>query len=281
MSLKRITILTVFLLLFSLTSQVGYAAELRVSGASTIQPILEEVAQLYQKEHGFEIIVQGGGSSLGVDNTTSGESDIGAVSRSLTEEEKEEVEYITIGLDALAVIINSQNGIEEINKQQLIDIYTERITDWAEFGLESRDIVLISKMTGRSTLDLFEGYTDLESPSRKGASASQRISEQAHEIGSNLEMITVVGGIPNSIGYVSLGTASVLQQQGAPIKILPLDGVDYTERNIVRGDYPIIRELNLVYQTKTDEIADFIEFLMSDIGREIIEDEGFIFAEEE
>ena len=60
-----------------------------------------------------------------------------------------------IGLDGIAVIINSSNPIKAVTKEQVQDIYTGKITNWKEIGGNDVPIILITKEEGRSTLELF------------------------------------------------------------------------------------------------------------------------------
>ncbi|MCK8825717.1 phosphate ABC transporter substrate-binding protein [Fuchsiella alkaliacetigena] len=275
---RGVIITTILISIILLNFQLASAQEvaLRISGASTIQPILEEIAPTYLDETGETLQISAGGSGTGVSEAIEGITDIGAVSRSLTDAEAEELDFTTIGMDALVVIVNEANPIEEISKEEVVKLYTEEVDNWQELGGPDQSVLLVSKRLGRSTLDLFEDYSGLESPHREENVAEAEISVRAHEIGSNLEMITIVGGIPNAIGYVSLGTALNLQEQGAPIKILTLDGIEPSQENIVGGEYPIVRELNLVYPELTPNIEEFMELILAETGQAIVEAQGFI-----
>nr|WP_282580152.1 substrate-binding domain-containing protein [Natroniella sulfidigena] len=249
---------------------------LDISGASTIQPILDQISSAYLEETDLDVDIRAGGSGAGIENSLTGESDIGAVSRALTTEEAEELDYTTIGIDALVIVVNENNPITDINREDLIKVYTGEIDNWAQLGADDQSILLVSIMLGRSTLGLFEEYTGLKSPHRETIGEEGTISESSYEIGSNLEMITMVGGIPNAIGYVSLGTALNLQELGAPIKILDLDGIEPSHQNIIAGEYPIRRELNLVYQQLEQQEEEFLELILEEDGQKIVEKEGFI-----
>ena len=95
----------------------------------------------------------------------------------------------------------------------------------------------------------------------------EEISSTVNKVGSNLEMVMMVGGLPGAIGYVSFGTVRNLEDKGGPIRFLTLDGVAMKEENIVNGSYPILRELNLVYQKKTAKISKVLDFSVHKKGR--------------
>ncbi len=267
-------LLLIFILLL-LTIEPA-SALLTISGASTIQPILQALAPLYLDTYGRELQITGGGSGAGIRMVRDGSVHLGMVSRALSAEEREDLQHTSIGMDALVIIVNTSNPIHRIDRDQLTQIYQRRIDNWSQLGGEDLPIVLVTKEVGRSTLDLFEGYTSLQSPSRLGTSTRNRISNEAYEIGSNLECLTIVGGLPGAMGYVSYGSAQSMIDQGLPVRILQLDGIQAERQTLLQGDYPILRELNLVYQEIDQGIEDLFNLLGSPQGERQIEAEGFI-----
>ncbi|MBE0508093.1 MAG: substrate-binding domain-containing protein [Marinospirillum sp.] len=252
------------------------AADLRISGASTIYPILEQLAGDFQQQSSHNLLLSAGGSGRGISDVRSGASDMGMVSRSLRDEEKADLLYTTIGLDTLVFIVNQANPQQTINKAQLISLYMET-TSWQQLNGYAWPVRLVSKEVGRSTLDLFEEFSGLKSPDRSGASGTL-ISRRATVIGSNLEALSLVGGQHGGVGYVSLGTAASVRDQGMPIRILQLDGITPSAQTIQSGQYPIRRELNLVYREITPSIEALLSVLNTSRGQAVISQAGFIAA---
>jgi phosphate transport system substrate-binding protein len=197
------------------------------------------------------------------------------VSRALSAEERFRLRHELIGYDALAVVVNRANPLNGLSKDQLIAIYSGRLANWRELGGADRPIVLVSKEIGRSTLQLFEAYTGLASSDRAQARGGPRISGQAHIIGSNLEALTLVGGLPGAIGYVSVGTARSLAAAGLPVKILTLDGREPSEQRIADGSYPIVRELNLVFGAPTPAVNRLLGVVIGPDGVAALRRHGF------
>ena len=275
---QKISFPVIFALIFVSLCLQGHsvAAEIKISGSSIIQSLAEDVGKLYQQKYGQPVYVQGGGSMTGIKNAISGISDIGMVSRALKKTEKSKLRYTTIGFDAVAIIVNKRNPLNEINRTTLITIYNGTIKNWKEITTWDQTISLVSKQPGRSTLELFENYTGLEHSrdTRKGINGY--IAKETYEVGSNLEGVTLVGGMPGAIGYVSVGTAISLIEKGMPIKILGLNGVAATKENVLNGTYPIRRELNLVYRKDYKGIKNYLKLFLSIEGQEIVKDQGFI-----
>lgn len=247
---------------------------LTISGASTIQPIMAELARSYQERTGSELRISGGGSGRGISDVRAGTSIVGMVSRSLRDSEKADLQYTTIGLDTLVFIVNDANPQTQIVREQLVDLYTRRV-DWQTLNGFAWPVRLVSKEVGRSTLDLFEEFSGLTSPDRSQAT-SPLISRETTVIGSNLEALTLVGGSRGAMGYVSLGAALSLREQGLPIKILALAGVTPSAATIQSGQYPIRRELNLVYRERTAAVTALLALINSPEGQAVVEQAGFI-----
>ncbi len=260
-------------------AQESQNSSIRVTGATTIQPFVEKLSELYTLETGVRISVAGGGSGRGISDVSSGESDVGMVSRALTQEEKQVVSYATVGFDALVFIVNESNPMSAIDLDTVVKVFRGEYKNWSEIANFSEDIVLISKERGRATLDLFEGYSGLKHPMSTETGRNGKITPKSFEIASNLEGVTLVGGILGGIGYVSLGSAQALIEMGMPIKILDLDGVKSILANVSNGTYPILRELNLTYQISNHRAKSFVEFALSRVGQRIISEEGFVPVE--
>lgn len=250
--------------------------ELKIAGASTILPAAELVGEGYRKKYGAPVRITGGGSMAGIESVLSGAADIGMVSRALRRDEKAGLDHATVGHDAVVFIVNSGNPVRELGKDMLKALYTGTIRNWKELGGRDEPVLLISKLPGRSTLEIFEEYTGLRHMSRTGKGPGGYIVQSAYEIGSNLESATLVGGLPGAIGYVSLGAALSLIEEGMPLKILVLEGIEATRENVMSGRYPVRRELNLVFKKNDSKVRRFIRFFLASEGQSILMDHGFI-----
>ncbi len=255
------------------------AASLKITGASTIQPIIEKSASEYAKNHSVAFNISAGGSGKGMKDSIEHLNDIGMASRSLSAKEEQSLIKVTIGFDALAIIVNQHNPLTALTQKQVADIYSGKIREWRELGWsEGGKIMLINKEIGRSTLELFEGYSKLTHPNRPNAKLENSIAKERFDIGSNLESITLTAGMKSAIGYVSSGTADLSIKAGSPIKILSLDGIIPTKESIQSEKYPIVRGLNLAYHKNAEnpEIAPFIDFIISQEGQKIVQSFGFL-----
>jgi len=273
------------------TSYAISAEKITTAGSSTIRPIVDKAAKDFKKTHpDVSFIIGGGGSSHGVKAAGSGEVNIGQASRNIKDKEMKAYPNIVpfkIGLDGIAIIVNSSNTVSAITKEKIQDIYTGKITNWKELGGNDAPITLISKEEGRSTLELFLKYFGLEVEEhgsgssavivhkKKGANAFG--TKEARLIGPNKEAIAKVSTQPNAIAYVSVGTAQEIARKGARIKLLELDGVAATIANVGNETYPLRRPLHVLTNgAPQGTVKQFIDFMLSEEGQKIVTSLEFI-----
>ena len=243
--------------------------KLVLTGSSTVAPLAAEIAKRYESEHpGVRIDVQSGGSSRGIADARQGVADIGMVSRALKENEQD-LQAFAIAKDGVSVILHQANPVQQLSDQQIVDIYTKKITNWQAVGGKNAPITVVNKAEGRSTLELFAHYFKLEPKDIKADVV----------IGDNEQGIKTVAGNPNAIGYVSIGSAEYNATHGTPIKLLPVKGVAASIANVASEKFPISRPLNLVTKTAPTGLQkDFIEFARSQGVQDIVKQQYFVPA---
>ena len=278
-STTRIPTIAFGILFLSLAAGLCAQEVLRVSGATTIQPAAERAAEILSQTIGRTALVQGGGSGTGIRDTRAGVSAVGMVSRALTPAELSDLIAITYGFDALVFIVNSANPLEEISLADVRRLFSGSVRTWEPLGGWNQPVVLVNKEIGRATLDLFEGYSGVMHQDRPQAGTAGRVDSGAYEIASNLEALTLVGGIPGAIGYVSMGAAESLIDAGMPIKALRLDGVRASAATLADGSYPILRELNLVVLEETELTRAYTDLFFGPDIRSFIQASGVVPAD--
>ena len=112
----------------------GVSGKLTVAGSSSVTPVMEKLKEAYEAINpNVTIEVQQSDSTTGVTSTVEGVCDIGMASRDLKESEIEEgVTSQTIAIDGIAVIVNVNNEIDGLTKEQVMKIYTGEIMKWSE-----------------------------------------------------------------------------------------------------------------------------------------------------
>jgi phosphate transport system substrate-binding protein len=265
-------------LAFSLSLGLGLTAcspstnpeskKLTLTGSSTVAPLASEIAKKFEAEHPeVRIDVQTGGSSRGLADAAQGLADIGMVSRALKDEETNKFQSYAIATDGIGIILEGSNPVQNLSNRQVVDIYRGKINNWQEVGGDNAPITVVNKAEGRSTLELFLEYFQLEN--------SQIQADVV--IGDNQQGIKTVAGNKNAIGYVSIGTAERDINAGVPLKLLSVGGVNASTETVQDGSFPLSRPLNLVTtQTPTGLTEEFIQFAQSEKVYDLVEAQNFV-----
>ena len=226
---------------------------------------MEKIAERFEKANeGVSVEIQQIGSSAGIKNAIDGVSEIGMASRDLKDEEKSAgLQETKIAIDGIAVITNKNNPVKNLTTDQVKDIYTGKITNWKEVGGNDAPIVVVSREEGSGTRDGFQEIIGFESTELL---KDAQVSDGSGNIKSTVE------GNENSIGYISFGYVD------DAINALNVNDVEPTADNVTNSSYPIARPFLLV--DKQDGLSEngkkLIDFVLSDEGQQIMEDEGFI-----
>jgi phosphate transport system substrate-binding protein len=260
---KTAVIVTFFVSFFSYADE----QKLVLTGSSTVAPLALEIGKRFESLNpGVLVDVQSGGSSRGVADARSGLANIGMASRALNDKEQD-LQAHTIALDGIAIIVHAKNKISTLSDEQIKAIYTGKITNWKELGGANKPITVINKAEGRSTLELFLARFGLDNKDIKASVV----------IGDNQQGIKTVVGNPNSIAYVSIGTAEFEAGQGSAIKLLPMAGIEASVAQVQAGKFPLSRPLNLITLTKPEGLVKrFIDFAQSDAVRDLIAEQFFV-----
>ena len=265
--LKRLIMRFVLIFLLSFEFAAYGSDKIAITGSSTIAPVIGDLAKIFESRHrGTRIDVQTGGSSRGILDARKGLAQIGMVSRALKVSESD-LKHYTLAKDGLAIIGHKSNPIEELTEEQIRNIYTEKISNWKLVGGSDKEIVVVNKAEGRSTLELFLKFFKLKNSEIKPDII----------IGDNEQGIKTVSKNPNAIAYVSIGAAEYNASVGVPLKLLKFQGVAAQVKNVENGKYPLMRELNLVTKGTPQGLADkFIKFVQSKESYKTIKEHYFV-----
>ena len=278
------------LLLFAACSQPSDAAvaaggaqrAIQNKGSDTLVNLALAWAEAYREvEPGVSIAVTGGGSGTGIAALINGTVDIANASREMKESEIEDArkngfdpQEFTVAIDALAVIVNQANPVNELTIDQLSDIYTGRITNWKEVGGNDAPIILVSRETNSGTHVYF-----LEEVVRKGDGDNTDIfAPQTLLMPSSVGITSEVQRNPNAIGYDGLGYTdpahekliAVSRDASSPFVVPSVaTGAD--------GSYPISRALYMYTAGEpTGTIADYLDWVRGPAGQKIVAELGFV-----
>jgi len=265
----------------SATASDSSANYIENKGSDTIVNLALAWAEKYQAEHtDIRISVTGGGSGTGIAALVNGTVDIANASRQIKAEEVDEaksngvdpLEHI-IARDAIAVIVNPENPVNELSLQQISDIYSGKISKWSEVGGEDRPIVRLSRETNSGTHVYF-----LETVLRLGNSEDKTLfSMDTLLLPSSEGIIAEVRQNPNAIGYDGLGYVpkdlkmiAIAKEQGGAF-VLP------SIATVNDKSYAIARDLYMYTNGEpTGIVKEYLDWILSDEAQQIVADLGFV-----
>ena len=116
------------------STQSKPSGKIVVAGSSSVTPVIEKLKEGYLKVNtGAVIEIQQSDSTTGVNSTVEGICDIGMASRALKDSEvKKGVKATEIALDGIAVIVNLENTVKSLTRDQVKTIYTEENHTWSD-----------------------------------------------------------------------------------------------------------------------------------------------------
>lgn len=137
---------------------------------------------------------------------------------------------------------------------------------------EDNSITVISREDGSGTRSAFIELVGVEE--KVDGVKTDLTTEEAEIANSTSVVITTVAGNKNAIGYISLGSLS------DSVKALTIDGVYPTVESVKSGEYKLCRPFNIAYKNLSAVAEDFINYVMSKDGQDVIEKKGYIRVSE-
>lgn len=169
-----------------------------------------------------------------------------------------------IGWDGIGILVHLSNFTKDVTKQQVADIFSGKVHDWAELGGPETKIVLIDRPRSQNIRDAFESQLDI----------AGKMSPAFKTIGPDEDVLkTVVGTIPplSAAAYISLSTGLSAVTGGVAVRLLPVDKVEPEGPTVKDGRYSLRRPLLLLAKKEPAPLVDaFARFALSVPGQSII-----------
>ncbi|MDR0270581.1 phosphate ABC transporter substrate-binding protein [Paenibacillus sp.] len=225
-------------------------------GSTALQPLVEQAAQKFMADSQYskiQVQVQGGGSGTGLTQVSGGQADIGNsdvfAEEKLKDEAKDLVDH-QVAVVAMAAVTNPDVGVDNLTKQQLVDIFTGKVTNWKQIGGKDENIVIVNRPASSGTRKTFEKYA-------LGTSTEDLKGSIQEESSGTVKKI--VSETPGAIGYLAL---SYLDNK---VKVVKYEGVEATVENVASGQYPVWAYEHMYTKGEPKpEVKAFLDYIASD-----------------
>ena len=244
----------------SSVTETTLSGVVNTNGSTSMESVMKILGEAFMQENqDVEVKYNGSGSGAGVTSAIEGTADLGLASRELKAEEEEQgaVAHV-VALDGVAVVVNPENGVEDLTVEQIAQIFKGEITNWKDLGGEDMEIAVYGREAGSGTRGAFEEILGVVDSCK-----------YLNEYSSTGDVIGNVASNPAAIGYASLSAV------GDTVKALKVGGVECSEATVQDGSYAIQRPFIMITKEGTQLSAEaqaFLDFAMSsDVAQLIIQ----------
>ena len=193
----------------------------------------------------------------------------------MADEQKVKLEYAPIGLDAPVFLINEDNPVESLTRQEIVDLYAGKITNWKEVGGADQPIIAYQRIENSGSqvmveAQVMQGVPMMEAPTEL----------RPAEMGELIDVIASYRNTADSIGYsVYYYVHNMYMQEG--IKLLKIDGVMPSNETIANGDYPYRQAFYAVIRADEPEDSParrLYDWLMTEEAAALVSEAGYVPA---
>lgn len=272
---RNLFIILVFLELF-LVACVEKAplydpSQLQIIGSTSVMPLADKLADTYMESHPQTLIqVQGGGTSVGISSAGEGIVEMGSASRNVMAGEQQKypnLKRFTIAYDGIAIITHHDVNLSSLTLEQIRAIFSGEITNYSQVGGKDAEIVLVSREEGSGTRAMFENLVMSENGQTSPIHPSAILQT------SNGAVRTTVAETPHAISFLSMAYLD------DSVSVVSIDGVLPGMETLRNSTYPLIRPLYLLTRGDPQGLSrDFLDFVLSPDGQEIVRQQGYLPA---
>ncbi len=254
MKKKILFALTAASSLFLLSACGSGNKQVTAGGSTALQPLVEQASLDYMKANREDIImVQGGGSGVGLAQVAAGSFQIG--NSDIFAEEKTGIDTTKITDNKVAVIgfapvVNAKLNVSNLTNEQLTDIFTGKIKNWNQVEGPDQKITVIGRTAGSGTRVNFDKY---------GLNGATEINGPTQDASGSV--VQLVGQTPGAISYVAF---SYMNKSG--VKPLQINSVQPNDANVTTNKWKIWSYEHMYTNNSHDNKTEnkFIDYVKND-----------------
>jgi phosphate transport system substrate-binding protein len=219
---------------------------------------MRAIVERFRKERpDVRIDIQPVGSARGISDAQQGLADIGLVGRALRADEAG-LHATVLARDAVAVAVHPESPTKSLTEAQVTGIFARTIPNWKEIGGSDAPITVVAMPEVRSATEVFLAHYKLKA----GQLRADQVAPTSRQVAS------IVSTRHDAIGYIGVSEAAA----GAPVRLLPCNGVEPTAANIANKSYPMPRPFLLVTRgPPKGHVKELIDFAVSGAVRDLLD----------
>ena len=185
----------------------------------------------------------------------------------------EPLEIKPIGLDALVFLANTANPLNSLTMEQLVDIYSGKISNWAEVGGLDKELLAFQRPVGSGSQTLMQKLVMGDVAMTDGDNVFRYST-----MSDILEGMLSYNNEDNTLGYSVFYYANNMYFE-KDLKLMGVDGVIPSTQTIYDGSYKLTNAFYAV--VRPDEPADsnarkIFDWLTSEAGQQLVLDLGYV-----
>lgn len=243
-------------------------------GSTALQPLVEQAAKNFKtKNPDATINVQGGGSGTGLNQVAEGSveignSDVTAESKLKDKEIAKQLVDHKVAAIGFAVVVHKDIKANSLTKEQIQGIFEGKYTNWKQVGGQELAIQVVNRPKSSGTRATFVETIMGGKSEKEGLGTTQDSSGSVEK---------TISSTPGSISYLALSYLTEEKRQN--LKLMKIDNVEATKENIVAKKYPFWSYEHMYTKGEATGLAKaFIDYMMSDENRAVVEKLGYIAA---
>ena len=245
---------------------------IQAAGCKTAYFLIQDLVSDYEQKTNLSILPQRVGNKVAIKLLEAGDIDFAftcqshenlAKSMHIENQQSENWQSVRFAKDPVVVVVNNNNKITGLTKEQLTDIFTGKITNWKDVGGDDLEIKLAyqDESTQSGVMVVFQEQT----VGRKNGVLGE-LSPNAVKFPGPKKRGAYISQNPGAVTYMGLG--AYRERYG---KLLDINGTAPTRENIVNGSYPLSATYYIIYDKRKVDVAEpFLKYLSSDEGQATI-----------
>ena len=249
-------------------SEDSLSGTVTASGSSALLPLAQAAADKFMESNpDLVITVNGGGSGEGLKQVADGSVDIGNSDVSAEEKlDADGAKTLTdheVAIVAMAPVVNKDLGITSLTTDQLVSIFTGKVTNWKDVGGPDEEILLVTRPSSSGTRTTFKKWA---------LNGEEEASNEALETDDSGTLVQTVSTNKGAIGYVALSYLV----NNTDVQAVAIDGVEPTLENAYSGEYKVWSYEHMYTNGEgSKEAQAFIEYMCGDEFASELEKMGY------